>query len=82
MVFDKTWFSSDISPETFGGVAALAFHTPSIVFSNHDLPEPKYRSDPLHITVTIIGHEVKGALVDIGVSLNVPLHTLNNVKVP
>lgn len=82
MVFDKSWVSVDISAETLGGVASFAFGAPSIVFSDRDLPKPKYRSDPLHITVSINGHEIRGALIDTGVSFNVmPVHTLRNIKI-
>lgn len=82
-LFNKAWVNVDISPKALENVAALAFGASIIVFANRDLPEPEYRSSPLHLTFNLNGHEVRGTLIDIEASLNVmSAHTLQNIEIP
>lgn len=70
-VLNKSCVRSNINPEALGTVASFTFGDPSIIFTDRDLLEPEYHYDPLHVTVSLNDHEVKGTLIDMGASLNI-----------
>lgn len=81
-VFEKSWIVSSVTPESLGDLTAIAFGSPSIVFTDKDLLETKYRDLLLHMTVEINNKIVKGALIDTGAGMNIMLvHTMRNIEI-
>lgn len=79
-VFEKSWIVSSVSLKKLGDITATAFGSPSIVFTDKDLPKLEYQDGPLYISVGINEHIIRGALIDMGARINImSLHTMKNI---